>query len=350
MNKKAIHRVAFVFIAMTALSYSFIVPVYNRPQELQELLESMGKLRFDRPFEVVVIEDGSTESSEQLVHQFKHLLSLSYFQKENTGPGDSRNYGMQRAKGDYFIVLDSDCVLPEQYLEEVDKELSQAHVDFFGGPDDAHASFSAVQKAINYSMTSFFTTGGIRGNDKQLQRFQPRSFNMGMSKRAFETSGGFGDIHPGEDPDLTFRLWEQGFTSRLFPNAFVYHKRRIDWKRFYHQVRKFGLVRPILSQWHPQTAKVTYWFPSLFLLGLGSALVFGLIGVYFPLYVYLGYFTLLFLESFYRNKSLSVAFLSIVAVIVQFFGYGTGFLMSTLLLNFSRKRPRELFPKLFFTK
>ena len=335
---------------MTTLRYSFIVPVYNRPQELHELLESMGKLQFDRPFEVVVVEDGSTEHSEHLVRQFEKSLTLSYFAKENTGPGDSRNYGMQRAKGDYFIILDSDCVLPMQYLQEVDKELAKAHVDFFGGPDAAHASFSIIQKAINYTMTSFFTTGGIRGSSKQLQQFQPRSFNMGISKAAFAASNGFGDIHPGEDPDLTIRLWNKGFTSRLFPEAFVYHKRRLDWNRFYQQVCKFGLVRPILNQWHPKTAKVTYWFPSVFILGLGTALILGLMGVLVPLYLYGAYFMLLFLESLYKNKSLSVALFSIVATLIQFFGYGTRFLKSTFLLNFSEKRPRELFPKLFFTK
>lgn len=337
-------------MGMTALYYSFIVPVFNRPEELQELLESMVKLQFDRSFEVVIIEDGSTKGSQEVVDRFKTVLSVSYLVKANTGPGDSRNYGMHRAKGDYFIIFDSDCVLPEQYLKEVDKELSQTYVDFFGGPDAAHQSFSTTQKAINYTMTSFFTTGGIRGSSKQLQRFQPRSFNMGISKSAFEASKGFGDIHPGEDPDLTFRLWEQGFTSRLFSKAFVYHKRRINWNKFYLQVCKFGLVRPILNQWHPETKKITYWFPSVFVLGLCTALVLGFFGIYLPLYIFLGYMLLLFLESLYTNKSLFVALLSPVAAIVQFFGYGTRFLKSTYLLNFSKKRPKELFPNLFFTK
>ena len=310
----------------------------------------MVNLRFARSFEVVIVEDGSTVSSQAVIDRFKSVLSLAYFEKANTGPGDSRNYGMERAIGDYFIILDSDCVLPERYLEEVDKELSRTYVDFFGGPDAAHPSFSIIQKAINYTMTSFFTTGGIRGSSKQLQQFQPRSFNMGISKSAFKTSKGFGDIHPGEDPDLTFRLWGKGFTSRLFPKAFVYHKRRINWNKFYLQVCKFGLVRPILNQWHPKTKKITYWFPSIFTLVLCTALVLGIIGVYFPLYAFLVYFLLLFLESLYKNKSLFVALLSPVAALVQFFGYGTHFLKSTFLLNFSKKSPRELFPNLFFTK
>jgi len=335
---------------MTARSFSFIVPVYNRPQELHELLDSMAKLTFNEPFEVVVIEDGSTKSSEQVVQHFEDMLSLSYYAKQNTGPGDSRNYGMQRAKGTYFIILDSDCILPKLYLEQVTKELAKDYVDFYGGPDAAHGSFSKIQKAINYAMTSFLTTGGIRGSSKQLQKFQPRSFNMGISKVAFEASGGFGDIHPGEDPDLTIRLWRDGFGSRLFPEAFVYHKRRINWTRFYTQVCKFGLVRPILNRWHPKTAKLTYWFPSIFLLGLICSVFLGVLGIYIPLYVYGFYFVLLFLESFYKNNNFLVAFLSILATVIQFFGYGTRFLKSTFLLNFSKKSIRELFPKLFFSK
>src|SRR5690606_37840053 len=196
------------------LSFSFIIPVYNRPDEIKELLESLTEQTFKTPFEVVIVEDGSSLPSDKIVEHYNDKLQLSYFYKQNSGPGDSRNYGMKLAKGNYFLILDSDCILPPQYLEEVNASLQSEYVDCFGGPDTAHTSFSALQKAINYSMTSIFTTGGIRGSKKAINKFQPRSFNMGISKAAFEASGGFGKIHPGEDPDLTIRLWKSGYGTK----------------------------------------------------------------------------------------------------------------------------------------
>ena len=333
-----------------SILFSIIVPVYNRPEEVRELLESLQAQNFTEDFEVVIVEDGSTESSEEIVNSFRENLQISYYFKENSGPGDSRNYGMQQAKGNYFIVLDSDCILPKQYLSEVDKELKKEFVHCFGGPDAADASFTTIQKAINYVMTSFLTTGGIRGGKKAVGKFQPRSFNMGISQEAFEKAGGFGRIHPGEDPDLTFRIWKAGFDTRLFPAAFVYHKRRIDWNKFYIQVNKFGSVRPILNKWHPGTAKPTYWFPTLFMLGLMISVLVSVFGLWLPLLLYGFYFVLLFLDSLVKSKNLVVAVLSIFAALIQFTGYGIGFLKSTMLLNFSSKEPEELFPKLFFKK
>lgn len=330
------------------LTFSFIIPVYNRPDEIRELLQSMVALKFAKSFEVVIVEDGSTQSSEAVIADFKDQLSITYFQKPNSGPGDSRNYGMQRAQGDYYLILDSDCVLPPSYLEIVEQSLQDTYVDCFGGPDAAHESFSLVQKAINYAMTSFLTTGGIRGNKKAIGKFQPRSFNMGISKKAFEATNGFGKIHPGEDPDLSIRLWNAGFSTTLIPDAFVYHKRRIDWKRFYTQVRKFGTVRPILNKWHPQTAKTTYWFPTLFCLGFMAAMVLWSIGIVLPILLYAFYFTLIFIDSLSKNKSIAIALLSLLAVVIQFSGYGYGFLRSTLRLALSSKKSEELFPEVFF--
>ena len=268
---------------MNNLNFSFIIPVFNRPDEIKELLESLSKLQYNRTFEVVIVEDGSTLSSKDVIAAYNEKLRISYYQKKNSGPGDSRNFGMQNAKGNYFIILDSDCIIPSQYLVEIEKELQKEFVHCYGGPDAAHESFSLVQKAINYVMTSLFTTGGIRGNKRALGKFQPRSFNMGISKEAFEVTQGFGNIHPGEDPDLTFRIWKAGYTTRLFAKAYVYHKRRIDWAKFYKQVYKFGMVRPILNKWHPTTSKLTYWFPSLFLLGLLLSIPLYGIGYLWPL-------------------------------------------------------------------
>jgi glycosyltransferase involved in cell wall biosynthesis len=330
------------------LSFSFVIPVYNRPDEIKELLESMVQQTYTKPYEVVIVEDGSTKDSKNVVLEFSDLLTISYFKKANSGPGDSRNYGMHRAKGDYFIILDSDCILPQGYLEEVEKSLQQEFVHCFGGPDAAHESFSLVQKAINHAMTSILSTGGIRGNKKGLGKFQPRSFNMGISKKAFEEVGGFGNIHPGEDPDLTIRIWDKGYRTKLIPEAYVYHKRRIDWNKFYIQVNKFGMVRPILNKWHPKTAKMTYWFPTFFCLGLLVSALLLTVGVLLPILCYGIYFLLLFLDALLKTKNLLVALLSLLAVCIQFFGYGYGFLKSTIWVNFSKRQPWELFPKLFF--
>ncbi|SNZ00673.1 glycosyltransferase [Flagellimonas pacifica] len=334
-----------------SINISIVVPVYNRPEEIRELLESLSEQDFRGDFEVVIVEDGSAESSEEVVKKFQDRLQTSYYYKENTGPGDSRNFGMQKAKGNYFIILDSDCILPKQYLTEVNTELEHQFIHCFGGPDAADESFTTVQKAINYVMTSFFTTGGIRGRSKSVGKFQPRSFNMGISAEAFKKIGGFGRIHPGEDPDLTFRIWKGGFESRLFPKAYVYHKRRIDWNKFYVQVNKFGMVRPILNKWHPGTAKLTYWFPTLFMAALFVSVVMAILRVSFvPLMLFASYFLLLFFDALFKNKNIKVAFLAIFAALTQFTGYGIGFLKSTILLNFSGSEPEKLFPKLFFKR
>lgn len=329
-------------------SYSFIVPVFNRPTEIQELLCSMRELKFDRPFEVVIVEDGSTLSSKEVVGDFAEDLQISYYEKLNSGPGDSRNFGMRKAKGNYFLILDSDVLLPVNYLTEVDRELQQNFIHCFGGPDAAHVGFTPVQKAINYAMTSFLTTGGIRGGKKSLGKFQPRSFNMGLSKPAFEESKGFGSIHPGEDPDLALRLQKSGFETRLFPEAFVYHKRRIDWDKFYKQVNKFGLVRPILNRWHPQSAKLTFWFPTLFTFGFMLALILLIFDFWWLLYAYVFYILLLFLHSLLLNKSFKIAIFSVWATLVQFVGYGLGFCKSTCYIRIFKEDPKKRFPKLFF--
>ncbi|WP_335964349.1 glycosyltransferase [Galbibacter sp. PAP.153] len=330
------------------LDFSFIIPVYNRPDEIKELLESMQLLTGNIPFEVVIVEDGSTVSSEEIVKQFATKMKVSYYFKENSGPGDSRNYGMKVAKGNYFIILDSDCILPPQYLTEAQKALKNKYVDCFGGPDAAHASFSNIQKAINYSMTSFLTTGGIRGGKKAVDKFQPRSFNMGLSKKAFSITGGFGKIHPGEDPDLTIRLWKNGFETALFPKAFVYHKRRISWEKFYLQVKKFGLTRPILNKWHPETKKITYWFPSLFVIGFLASILLWCAGINLFILLYGCYFVAVFIEAAIKNNSIKIATLSLYAVMIQFFGYGLAFVKSTFLVTFSNRKPEAIFPKLFF--
>jgi len=333
------------------LSFSLIIPVFNRPDEIRELLESLLHQSYDKPYEIVIVEDGSVTTSKTVIEDYKEKLNITYLFKNNTGPGDSRNYGMQRANGNYFIVLDSDCVIPVNYLKKVAASLNSNYVDCFGGPDAAHRTFSNVQKAINYAMTSIFTTGGIRGNKKTVDKFQPRSFNMGISKKAFKESGGFGNIHPGEDPDLSMRLWNKGYKTKLISEAFVYHKRRISFNKFFLQVKKFGMVRPILNNWHPGSSRIFYWFPTFFCIGFLISIMLLFIGqgrYLWPVILYAAYFAFIFLDASIKNKNLVVALLAIIAVMIQFLGYGYGFLKSVILVNFSKSKPQELFPELFF--
>lgn len=328
--------------------FSFIIPVYNRPDEIEELLQSLSALVYDNIFEVVVVEDGSTLNCTSIIEKFTSKLNISYFYKENSGPGASRNFGMQMAKGNYFLILDSDCILPKNYLQEVSKSLKKEFVDCFGGPDKALDSFSDVQKAINFAMTSFLTTGGIRGGSEKLNKFQPRSFNMGLSKKAFEDSKGFGNIHPGEDPDLSIRLWKMGYKTKLIKEAFVYHKRRIDWNKFKIQVNKFGKARPILNKWYPEYSKITYWFPTLFCIGFIISFLFFIVKIPIFFIVYLLYFITLFLLSLIENKSMKIASYSVIAALYQFYFYGKGFLFSYVNIFIFNKKPQEAHPELFF--
>ena len=240
------------------LAYSIIIPVYNRPVEIDELLRSLTEQTYTDQFEIIIVEDGSTLTSEAIVSKYSNLLNVKYFYKENSGAGASRNFGMQRAIGNYFVIFDSDCIIPPHYLEEVNKALIQNYTDAFGGADAAHESFTVIQKAINYSMTSFLTTGGIRGSKKAIDKFQPRSFNFGISKKAFEATAGFSAMKIGEDIDLTFRLWEHNFETQFIENAFVYHKRRVTFQQFFKQTFAFGKGRPFLNKKYPKTSKITY--------------------------------------------------------------------------------------------
>jgi glycosyltransferase involved in cell wall biosynthesis len=307
--------------------------VYNRPQEIEELLESLTKQTYTKQFEVIVVEDGSENISKEIVESFSSALNIQYFLKNNTGAGASRNFGMQNATGNYFIIFDSDCIIPPNYLVEVEKALNEKYTDAYGGADAAHDSFTVIQKAINYSMTSFFTTGGIRGNKKAVDKFQPRSFNLGISKKAFEVTQGFSKMKIGEDIDLTFRLWENNFETQFIENAFVYHKRRSTFQQFFKQTFAFGNGRPFLNKKYPGTAKITYWFPTLFSLMLLFSLVCLVFDIQLFTLLFVIYFTLLFLDSLLKNKNIAVAFVSIITTLIQFFGYGFGFLKGQLSSN-----------------
>lgn len=330
--------------------YSVIVPVYNRPFEAQELLKSLS-LQIFKDFEVIVVEDGSNQKSDDVVESFKGQLTIKYFFKENSGPGDSRNFGIEQASGGYFIFFDSDCIVPKEYFSVLNGELELKKLDAFGGPDNAHNSFSDTQKAINYAMTSFFTTGGIRGGKRQLDKFQPRSFNMGISREVYNIIGGFGDIHPGEDPDLSYRIMDAGFKVGLFTEAFVYHKRRIDFNKFTTQVYKFGVVRNILNKWHPKRKSPVFYLPSVFLicssiLVIGSIYASSISGL-FPLVLFA---LLLMIDSLRLTKSIRISLRAVLASFIQLYAYGFGFLNSLFQISILGKEEREAFPSFFFVK
>ncbi len=311
------------------LDFSFIIPVYNRPTEVDELLESFTRQTV-LPYEIIIVEDGSILRCNEVVNHYEHQLNIKYYFKENTGAGLSRNFGMQKVSGNYFIILDSDVLLPENYIEIITNKLTAQYSDFFGGPDAAHPNFTHLQKAINYSMTSVFTTGGLRGGKKNNVDFQPRSFNLGMSKTVFQASGGFSGRKTGEDIELSFTLKKLGFSSQLISEAFVYHKRRTDLGQFFKQTYNFGKERPLLNKEFPKTAKLTYWFPSAFTIGLGMSLILLALNCAIPIVAYLIYFLLIFVDASFRNKSISIGFLSMITTLTQFAGYGFGFIKSVL--------------------
>jgi glycosyltransferase involved in cell wall biosynthesis len=313
---------------MKTPAYSLIIPVYNRPQELDELLACIQLQEF-RDFEVVVIEDGSTDDAAQIIEKYKASFDLAYYVKENGGQGFARNYAFERAKGDFFIILDSDALLEPTYLNEVDKAIQADHLDLFGGPDKDHPSFSPIQKAISYSMTSFLTTGGIRGKEKNIGgQFHPRSFNMGISRKVYEATGGFKITRMGEDIEFSIRCISLGFKSGLIPAAYIYHKRRTDFRQFYKQLHFFGRARINISRFFPKELKPVHFFPFLFFC---YYVLTGLALLFFPslgFLLFCGiiiYSLLVFFSAIINTKDYRIALLAIFAANIQLFAYGKGF-------------------------
>lgn len=304
--------------------YSVIIPVYNRIGEVDDLLRSLAAQTCD-DFEVIIVEDGSTEPCKEAVDKYAGKLDVKYYYKENEGRSIARNYGIERSGGQYLIFFDSDCVIPEDYFRILDKSLSEHPLDCFGGPDAAHESFSPTQKAISFAMTSFLTTGGIRGGKVQLEKFVPRSFNMGYSRKVYERVGGFREMF-SEDIDMSTRIRQAGFSIGLIREASVYHKRRIDLKKFWRQVHVFGMSRITLKLLYPDSMKLVHTLPAL-------AVIIGIIligaGIFvspwwlLPIGVYI---LALFIAALLSTKSLDIAIRAIPASVIQIAGYGTGFI------------------------
>lgn len=329
---------------------SIIIAIFNRKDELFELLNSLIA-QTDKDFEVIIVDDGSIIDLLPTVETFKEMLEIQYFKKANSGPGLSRNYGANRAKNDWLVFVDSDVIVEKDYIENIKKNLEKTECAAFGGADKAHKGFNILQKAISYSMTSVFTTGGIRGSKKAVTRFQPRSFNMGVNKEIFLKIGGFSEMRIGEDPDLSMTIWEKGYKTAFFDDIGVYHKRRTDLGKFSKQVYQFGCARPILNQRHPDYVKPTFWFPTLFLLGyVAGILEYFLLQKGFVLACY-GFYTLvIFLHALYLTKNIAIAAQAIITTYIQMFSYGYGFLESWIKLNVLRMKPEDAFPKHFYKK
>ena len=326
------------------MKYSIIVPVYNRPDEVDELLESLSN-QTQQDFEVIIVEDGSIKTCKDVCDKYADILALHYYAKENSGPGQSRNYGAERANGEWLIILDSDVVLPIGYLAAVDSAITHQTSDIaaFGGPDAAHPSFTPVQKAISYSMTSFFTTGGIRGGKAKLDKFYPRSFNMGIRRDVYLQLGGFSKMRFGEDIDFSYRIVEAGYRPQLFPDAWVWHKRRTDFRKFFRQVYNSGIARINLEKRHPGTMKLVHLLPTVFTIGVIGLILISAVGralmhyvdrdqfywmCFAPWIPILLYSLIIFVDSSIKNRSLWVGLLSIPAAFVQLMGYGLGFIES----------------------
>lgn len=311
-----------------SVKYSVIIPVYNRPGEVEELLDSLCKQTYTN-FEVVLVEDGSTVTSQSVYEKYSSRLSIQYFYKQNSGPGPSRNFGFTKARGDYFILFDSDCVVPPEYFLIVERHLAKEPLDVWGGPDRGHGDFTLLQQAMAYSMSSVLTTGGIRGSTKRVGSFQARSFNMGMSRVAYERTQGFKFDRFAEDIEFSLRAGKLGLKVGLIAGAFVYHKRRATLKQFFRQVSNFGMGRVNVGRAHPGAIKLTHWFPTAFMLGLCAlpvvAIFFPLLGA-FGLLCYIAYLAAVFAHAWSVTRNFRVALLAVPSVFVQMFGYGSGFL------------------------
>lgn len=309
-------------------NYSVIIPVYNRPDEIDELLESLTKQTYTH-FDVLVIEDGSTKKCDHLIEKYNDQLKITYYFKPNSGQGFSRNFGFEKATGDYYVVFDSDCIIPLDYFQIVDNYLVDDPLDAWGGPDRAHESFTTIQKAISYSMTSIFTTGGIRGGKKRMGAFHPRSFNMGISAAVFEKTQGYKITRMGEDIEFSIRIINSGFKTGLIEEAFVYHKRRTSLSQFYKQLHFFGRARINVSRFFSSEIKLVHLFPALFTLGFIG--VWPLYFIYKPLFI-IGvgfltiYYLLLFIDALSKTKEVGVAITAIATSFTQLFAYGVGFL------------------------
>lgn len=333
-----------IIIRMPNMPYfSIIVPVYNRVDEVRDLLDSLSQ-QTSSDFEVVIVEDGSSVRCDGVVKEYSETISIQYFYKENEGRSIARNYGLERANGEYFLFFDSDCVIPPEYIATLKSALDANYTDCFGGPDSAHSSFTDIQKAINYSMTSFLTTGGIRGGKVQLEKFVPRTFNMGYSRKVWEKVGGFREMF-SEDIDMSTRIRQAGFSISLIRDAYVYHKRRTNLKAFCRQIYVFGMSRITLYLLYPDSLKLVHWLPAVFVMGVMAMAVLAICLSWMWILPLVAYLVAIFVTALFSTKNLKIASLSVITSVIQLGGYGVGFLKAyiwKILLRHGRNIEEEI--------
>lgn len=326
-----------------SLLFSIIVPVYNRPGEISDLLESLAA-QSDRGFEAVIVEDGSTVPCGNVCRAYEGKVPLQYFFKDNEGRSPARNYGMDRARGDYFVFVDSDCILPPGYIASLRKALEENYSPCFGGPDDAHASFSPLQKAINVSMTSLLTTGGIRGGKVSMEKFTPRTFNMGFSREVYAKVGGFREMF-SEDIDMSTRIRRAGFSIALFRSVKVFHKRRISMRKFWRQVHVFGMSRITLKLLYPGSMKLVHTLPALFTLGSAALVLLAIFWKWWCVLPLAAWLAAVWIDALIASRSLKVSLLTLLTSPIQLLGYGTGFIRAytrSIVLRRGRDLHREV--------
>lgn len=323
--------------------FSIIVPVYNRIDEVNDLLESLTH-QTSKDFEVIIVEDGSTEPCKDVISKFLNSIDVQYHYKSNEGRSIARNYGIERAKGEYFIFFDSDCVIPPQYFEVLGKQLKEKYTDCFGGPDAAHDSFTDVQKAINYSMTSFLTTGGIRGGKIQMEKFVPRSFNMGYSRKVWELVGGFREMF-SEDIDMSTRIRQAGFSIQLIRDAYVFHKRRTSLPKFCRQTYVFGMSRITLKLLYPGSMKLVHCLPAFFVLGSIAMIILSFVWKWQAIIPLVTYLIAVWITAIISTRSLKIGSTAVLTSIIQLGAYGCGFLKAyiwKILLRNGRNIEEEI--------
>jgi glycosyltransferase involved in cell wall biosynthesis len=347
--KKDYIYILYLNMTMQQHKYSFIIPVYNRPDEVDELLDSITKLEMPAepiPFEVIIVEDGSTIPCKDVVDKYNGKVDVRYFVKDSGGPAAARTFGIEKAIGDYIILTDSDCILPEHYLIKVNEIIIKNNLDAFGGADTAHTSFSMMQKAISYAMTSFLTTGGIRNKKKSMagEKYYPKSYNLGFRKEIFNSIGGFPPIHPGEDTEFSINLVEKGYKVEFIDNIVVFHKRRTTLKKYFKQVFLFGRTRIYLNSFYPKTAKIVFCLPSLFVIASLFFIIASFICIYAITPILL-YALLVLIDSSIKNKNVYIGFLSVITAFIQHFGYGSGFLIEFIWRDILGKKISKQYMK-----
>jgi len=337
----------------SGIVFSFIVPVYNRPEDVWQLLDSFLRQQADAgiPYEIIVADDGSDTPAGEVVASFAGKLPVRYLYKPNSGPGDTRNYAMERASGEYFVILDSDVMLPEGYLDRLFRRYREGRLSAMGGgADTSHKGFPDFIKALDLSLTGLFTTGGIRGKKKRVDRYVPRSFNMIVHKKVFDTVGGFASLHPGEDPEWVYRAWDAGFSTAYYPELFVYHRRRSDWKQFWRQMEKFGIARGILRVMHPAYDSPVFYFPLIYSAGLILAVLLALFGKPLLLAVYVIYWLMILAEFLWKSRRIGLSLRGWMLFQEQMLAYATGWLKAFYKLKIKKMKPEKAFPSMFFRK